>query len=225
MGPDVLDSELSEPEFGGSGDSEGIADKVMSTGWLAFAGIHSVFIGAGSAGMLAVGKSELLSLGAYWGTKAGIVLCVAVLLWMEYRWRGASGTELAKLSSFWYWWVRLTEVLLLVSAKIWLVSCVAILWGGDWIGALVYPSFGGLAAGWIGIGLALQCNRRVGFYTAERETPVEVEPVVDQSVRRGSAFLVDGGWLQRSPQDSTVWHLVPWTTSARRDSAAASDSN
>lgn len=228
---EVLDSKLARPVFevgrAGRADSAGRAntDKVMSTGWLAFGAMHSVFIGAGASGML-VAEGEwsagwdALSVGALWGTRAGIAVCCAALFWMEFRWRGASESEMSKLSRRWRVWVRVAELVLLLSAKTFLFNCIVILIGGNWIGALVPASLGGLAVGWCALGIALKANRSVGFYCPERKIYQEVEPAVDQPGRRGDALLVDEGWLVRSETDSSVWKYFPWLSDAGGDRPA-----
>jgi hypothetical protein len=110
----------------------------------------------------------------YWSGRAGGAslvywtagwLCLMVVFWLEYQWRGAKPHELAKLSTPWKIAARASEVVLLVSAKVWLVGVACALIGGNWFDTLVFGGLLGIACGWVGLAVVLRANRKVGFYT------------------------------------------------------------
>lgn len=91
-------------------------------------------------------------------------LSLMVVFGLEYRWRGAKVSELAKLNACWRLVARGSETVLLISAKAWLVGVACALIGGNWFDTLVFGGLLGIVVGWIGLAVVLRANRKVGFY-------------------------------------------------------------
>lgn len=145
----------------------------------------------------------LATLAVYWTNSHGKSLdgglgwvggfaCLSLLLWLESKWRGARKSELSKLSIGLRLLARVSEVTVLISAKVWLIGVAVVLMGGALLDELIYGGIAGLLLGWLGVGIVLGLGRKVGFYStrlpgqvAEREGRTSDELAAQPTVPAG----------------------------------------